>query len=320
MKREGLIQEKAPQGTATPKEGSRVLIHMSSFGQGTKGSTAHSGCGRCCARTWNGFLRPFLALNAVLVYIASQVDKGLTRTFGFMGSQIGYRPWATIIFSFACAGACCAGFKRVAEDTSDTLFTPPGAQSLDDRDYIQSVFGNAVGAMSIDLYASRRGETGENVLNKEGLSEFQRLWDRAVKDVTVTWRGDEYGLRDVCSPVSSLNKDCKVRSILQAFNFNRNGEIDNIQDNSQIIDAVNSDSFTDVYGRPMHLPSVLGGIERDGAGRVVAAEALASTINLEYSMEREQMGRSWFPAQTNEEKSIIRSRNTWVGSRSFWMS
>ena len=43
--------------------------------------------------------------------------------------------------------------------------------------------------------------------------------------------------------------------MLGAFNFNRNGEVDALTSDDQVLDAINGD-FKDVYMRPMDLNSM----------------------------------------------------------------
>lgn len=54
----------------------------------------------------------------------------------------------------------------------------------------------------------------------------------------------------------SASNILQVRSVLGAFNFNRNGEVDALTSDAQVLDAVNSGNFTDVYQRPMELSSM----------------------------------------------------------------
>eukprot|EP00967_Tisochrysis_lutea_P135576 scaffold240815_cov23-Tisochrysis_lutea.AAC.1 len=85
---------------------------------------------------------------------------------------------------------------------------------------------------------------------------MQRLWDKVVVDSRVSWKGKEYSYTDVCTPISNINDDCRVRSVLQAFNFNRNKEVDNLGSDQEVLDAINDPNFTDVFQRPMRMEAM----------------------------------------------------------------
>jgi len=184
------------------------------------------------------------------------------------------------------------GFIAFEEDTSDTLFTPKNAQSIKDARYISSLYSGSLRNIEVQFFAARLNNEGQNILTVEGIKEMQRLWDKVVVDSRVSWKGKEYSYTDVCTPISNINDDCRVRSVLQAFNFNRNKEVDNLGSDQEVLDAINDPNFTDVFQRPMRMEAILGGITRGDNGRITAAEAFASNINLEYSLERAGDDRS----------------------------
>ncbi|KAF5838332.1 patched family-domain-containing protein [Dunaliella salina] len=231
-------------------------------------------------------MRAIKFFDGLLYWVATTVDYGLTRSFHFLGGAIADRPWLTIFASTLCAAGCLVGFMAFEQDTSDTLFTPSGAQSIKDARYISALYSGSLRTIEVQFFAARLNNEGQNILTVEGIKEMQRLWDKVVVDSRVTWEGDEYSYTDVCTPISSINDGCRVRSVLQAFNFNENNEVDNLGSNQEVLDYINDPNFTDVFQRPMRMEAILGGITRDDNGRITAAEAFASNINLQFSPKR----------------------------------
>lgn len=180
------------------------------------------------------------------------------------------------LFAILCASGIPLALKQ--ESNGEDLWTDTGSVAHQQRPFVTDNFGEFASRMS--LYATAGDDATStssttNILTAASVLEFYDRWNKdIVQDITATCKsgsscsGEPVRFPDACGRLYD-GAPCDVVSVLDFLPASRE-DVAAMSD-ADVIAAVNNPDATDSSGRPVTLEDVVGGVERDDAGRAVAA-------------------------------------------------
>eukprot|EP00210_Caulerpa_lentillifera_P000448 g432.t1 len=216
--------------------------------------------------------------------VSKRVDKTLTRFFYNEAFFIAKHPFLVVFLTVALtSGLGTLGYYTFAQEWNpEHLYAPVDSPSAVDKDYIRNEFGFEPLIEHILI----TGEDHENILApeviKRNLEELLEIWT-LIENIELSPPPPiqlTSALNSVCRN-SGPGTPCKVQSVLDAWEYN----IDKIRVDPDPLDTLNSKSLVDVYGHPLDMEVILGGVERLDNGTIVEAKAFQIAFQLDQNFE-----------------------------------
>jgi len=197
------------------------------------------------------------------------------------------------IFALVWTIAFFALFEQ--ERDSDDLFTPDDAESFDDKEYVDEIYGSYTSRARV--LAVRHPEFREEACNgrlllrdvataRENVQEFFKVYQE-IMELEIEYDHVPYRFEDICIRPSN-DSDCLLTSILDLWNYD--AEVIEAEDFDPL-EAIDSDEeLLDRFGRPLDVNYFLGKNEnRDCEPEVARSSNVeAFGMNLIYIYEREE--------------------------------
>eukprot|EP01062_Namystynia_karyoxenos_P053405 TRINITY_DN4323_c0_g1_i1.p1 TRINITY_DN4323_c0_g1~~TRINITY_DN4323_c0_g1_i1.p1 ORF type:complete len:947 (+),score=373.46 TRINITY_DN4323_c0_g1_i1:83-2923(+) len=201
------------------------------------------------------------------------VDTALKDLFGWLAGKIADRPWLCIALCLICTVIFASGFSMYEEENEGSkLWTPQDTAALDDKEWVERVFG--YGDRQTVLYAE--GRDGGNVITTARLLSFLEYW-RLFEQYTVPYGSETLGWstgRALC--VKDQGSCRQPRSVLGLWNYSAA----QISADPNPLATLNAPGAALPPGGP-GLSFYLGSVERDGAGQITAVGGLRLVALLE---------------------------------------
>jgi hypothetical protein len=122
------------------------------------------------------------------------------------GRLVARNPWKVCLFSVFTALACAGGFSMLRQETeTDALWTPIGAQVLEDRDTYSEMFGSGFRIHTM-FFKDKKGEG--NVLTVEHFKEVYQFDTEIRRDMTVCVDDVSYNFTAICARARPTDAFC----------------------------------------------------------------------------------------------------------------
>ncbi|XP_055641683.1 protein patched homolog 3-like [Toxorhynchites rutilus septentrionalis] len=257
--------------------------------------------------------------------LSYHVSIAIGEFFYRLGHHIANNPWRTIALSWFVVALCSVGFIRFHKEKSPMkLWVPQNSKFLHDTNWLIEHFkeGNRIEAV---ILTAPDVLTPEVLLKMATITdEISAMKIVNSKGETVSWedvcfkvpliaeytsnersrRDDAYSLTTTkrpkkskpffnpsvdlpafmyCPIIEKLPVGCMDLSILELWKYDR--EVIASLTKEQIVDKLNKTRISPVTGHTMDYSEMLGGVQRDWSGRIVAATSVISNwmIHVNYS-------------------------------------
>ena len=198
--------------------------------------------------------------------------------FARAGRLVASRPWWAIAAALAVAAAMLGGLAFFEQESRQSkLWVPSGTEAQRDKASVERAGFPRPPRVELIIFeqVEDAGDGGPGALRPEVLSAleaFRAELDEISVDVGDGWDGGPFALDDLCVPASTEGgTGCLTPSILDAFPDGPSGWATQ----ADVLAAVNGP-----FLRSRGFGDALGGVVRDGDGRVVGATALAMQVLL----------------------------------------
>lgn len=217
----------------------------------------------------------FRRCNEALVAASARIHKGIADFFQWEGKLVARYPIVTIVLTILlAAGLGCYGFlfKFREEARPSALFAAEDAPSVVDKEFIEGQYGYLPMEEKL-LVVSKAGDEVNLLADPhKSLGELLSIWE-VVQDVSI---GGHSNFDSLCERPKQ-GYPCKVYSILTLWDFNRTRLLN---DPNPLV-TINKKPLVDPYGKDYNLTYVLGGIQYDEDGRVVAANVFQNVFGFD---------------------------------------
>lgn len=256
---------------------------------------------------------PKRSIREHLQLIPERISQIVEHFFYQLGLKITKHPERWIIGSLVAVACCTIGFYKFRQERNPLkLWVPPDSDFIRDTEWLMSKFGEAQRQETIILTGDdvltpdalyELNEITTRIIGAQS-SHPQIAWtDVCFKVPVVTKVGlrekrdineldndffdEEPGARlnksafepsvhasskTYCSIFNSLQKACLLFSILDIWEFD--SKLIKSQSKDDIIEKLNMTQISPTLGHPMNYTQLLGGIARDGMGRIISARAV----------------------------------------------
>ncbi|CAD7704511.1 unnamed protein product [Ostreobium quekettii] len=261
----------------------------------------------------NGQALPQAPRPSFLRRLSTAVDRGISTFFYREASVVAAYPYATIVVTLLLAAACGSGlyFSMSMELDDVDLYTPRGAQSLKDIDYVLDTYGTPPLEDRV-LAVSRRNWKRTNLLHdnevaKKNLVEFMRVWE-TIANSSSSYNGENVTYESVCwRPLPVL--PCKRESVLDAWNY----DMEKLLADDDPIATLNKD-IRDSYGRIIDKGLLLGGLKTYRNGEIKSAKGFQLVLSLMDNKE-EIDGETYDPRTSAFDQHLVDILQGWEKSR-----
>lgn len=257
---------------------------------------------------------------SVLVRISETVDSGIANYFERHGRFVARRPYTVIIATFVLSLLCLVAFIGLLEQELDgeDLYTPGNAQSFDDREFVEEVYGEPALETRVlvtkDVDLTKEGDCDARNLfldeaeAKKNLLDFMSLYEE-IADQSAEYDGKQWQLKDVCNKPDDNRDDCAIQSILDAWSYDRN----KLLEDDDVLGTVFSGDLKNSFGVPISLDFVLG-VNRDGGSCNGSVEVFQMAIELENDRV-EKDGLTTDPESAEWNRELVKTvTKTWESS------
>ncbi|CEL94248.1 unnamed protein product [Vitrella brassicaformis CCMP3155] len=200
---------------------------------------------------------------------AAWTNSFFSQLFFNIGWQIGKRPLAFMAVSIACVLLCSIGFVCWKEENPpDKLWVPQDNISNEHRDFIADNFGDDKQRLNYVIIRAK----DDNVLSVRSLTAIQQMHAKLLSlqaRMDKKYRRDfpnipdPFTFSDVC--VSQGTNKCLLPGLPEVFDL------------ASPITLTQADILSAVDANEEEITPWLGKIRRDGAGKIVGAEAVIMT-------------------------------------------
>jgi predicted RND superfamily exporter protein len=213
------------------------------------------------------------------------MDAKIRRVFYRLGYWVATHRWTTIVCCLLFTVVCSLGFLALETQNDPVkLYTRQDAESIEDRKYVESVWGS--GYRFNDIFMTARGDT--NMVSKVALLSMMDAYDVLISHST-TLDGKVSTFDSLCRRVNGF---CWIESILDMVQYNRT-LLESLSD-ADILTQLNSWDRIAVSGIPIDITAILGEIGFDNSGNITSAEALRMGMLFENNdYEKNDDTRDW---------------------------
>lgn len=203
--------------------------------------------------------------------LSAKVDAGLSSAFEGLANIVTSRPLLTIIATTGLAFALAPGMVMGGKESNgENLWMPQDTESKGQQTWVLDTFG--AGDRRAKAYSTNNGA---NLLTRESLAALEKL-QTGMLSVSATC---DVGSCDG-KTVTYEKVRAKRSSILSIWNDNAPPSGANI-----LADVNDESKWFSTEGEKLKVSDMLGGVQYDSTGKIVAAEAFLTTVWLKNERE-----------------------------------